>query len=293
MTDATLPIAPRRDRRTSTDRRSFERLVESVCRPGNWASNVAYSLGLQGRLRTTITNIEAACRPASRPPLRVAFASDFHAGGLTDQRLLVEACERLAEMQPDIVLLGGDYVSVRGADIRRLAPLIADIPAPHGKFGVLGNHDLHANFGIIVAELERAGVRMLSNEHVELSGTYAGVSICGFDDPTYGAPRADFAMDGAAETRIVLVHSPDGIASIGDRPFDLALCGHTHGGQIRLPWGPPFVVPGHPLNRRYCAGRYDVSCDHARLMLVSHGIGCSGLPVRTFAPPEVHLCLIT
>jgi predicted MPP superfamily phosphohydrolase len=296
MTDVPFPVSPPSDRRTSRDRRSFEFLLETCFRPGNWAASLSYALGLQGRLRTTTTTVESAHRPATpRPPLRIAFAADFHAGALTDQRLIIEACETLAALKPDVLLLGGDYVSVRGADVRRLAPLLADIPAPYGKFGVLGNHDLHANFGIIVSELERAGVRILANEHVELSGPFSGISVCGLDDPTHGAPRGDLALDDACATRVVLVHSPDGIQAIADRPFDLALCGHTHGGQIRLPWGHAVVVPGGPLNRQYVAGHYEFGETHlgSHTMLVSHGVGCSGLPVRAFTPPEVHLCLIT
>lgn len=291
MTDATLPVSPACDRRRTTDRWSFESVVESFIRPGNWAAGLAYSLGLQGRLRSSV--LEVAC-PSARPgaPLRIAFASDFHAGGFTDPRILAEACEMLAAMNPDVLLLGGDYVSVRGADIRRLAPLIAEIPAPYGKFGVLGNHDLRANYGVIVAALERAGVHVMTNEHVQLGGPFADVSICGLDDATYGAPRGDLAMDGATGTRrVVLMHSPQGLDAVGDRRFDLALCGHTHGGQVRLPWGPAPYVPGAAINRRYCVGEFEMGCDGR--LLVSHGVGCSGVPVRTFAPPEVHLCLIT
>jgi hypothetical protein len=97
-------------------------------------------------------------------------------------------------------------------------------------------------------------------------------------------------MDGAEGTRVVLMHSPDGVRAIGDRAFHLALCGHTHGGQVRLPWGPPLIVPRGRLSRRYASGRFELG---ARTLLVSHGVGCSGVPVRTFAPPEVHLCLIS
>ena len=293
MTDATFPVSPATDRRTATDRRSWEFLLESVFRPGNWAAELAYSVGLQGRLRTSTTTIDARRARAGRAPLRIAFASDFHAGGLTDNRMLEKACHAIASMDADVILFGGDYVSVRGADVRRLAPMFAELEPRFGKFGVLGNHDLRANHGIIVDELERAGVQVMANECASLGGVFADVTICGLDDPTHGDPRPDLAMDRAHGTRIVLVHSPDAIEAIGARPFDLALCGHTHGGQIRLPWGRPFVVPGGPLNRLYHGGEYDVGNEHPRHMIVSHGVGCSALPVRIFAPPEVHLCLIT
>src|SRR6185295_4472707 len=100
------------------DRRSFEFWLESALRPRSWAASLSYALGLQGRLRTSTTVVEAGHRPTTdRPPLRIAFASDFHAGALTDHRLIAEACETLAELRPDLLLLGGDYVSVRAVDV--------------------------------------------------------------------------------------------------------------------------------------------------------------------------------
>jgi predicted MPP superfamily phosphohydrolase len=295
MTDATLATTDAAKRRHSKDRRSIELMFESLLRPGNWAARVSHAIGLQGRIRTSEITLSPARakdhRP--RPALRVGFASDFHAGAMTDDRVLAEACAALTAMRPDVLLLGGDFVSVRGADVKRIAPRLAAIPAPLGKFGVLGNHDIHADHALIETCLERAGIRIITNRHVRLPAPYDDVAICGLDDAMAGTPRPDLALDGVSGTRIVLMHSPDGLASIGDREFDLALCGHTHGGQISLPWGTPIIVPGGRLSRRYCRGRYQVGCDEQNALVVSHGVGCSALPIRLFAAPEVHLCLIT
>jgi uncharacterized protein len=295
MTDATLATTTDTKRRRSRDRRSIEFLFESLLRPGNWAARAAHALGLQGRIRTSEITLgaERAVAHRPRPVLRLGFASDFHAGGMTDDRVLAAACDALAALQPDVLLLGGDFVSVRGADVDRIAPRLAAIPAPLGKFAVLGNHDLHADHARIEAALERAGVQILTNRNVRLPSPFGDVVICGLDDPTAGNPRADLAMDGVTGTRIVLMHSPDALLAIGDREFDLGLCGHTHGGQIALPWGTPVIVPGGRLSRRYCRGRYQVGCNEANALLVSRGVGCSALPMRLFAAPEVHLCLIT
>lgn len=287
MTTAPLAEPRVRERRMAAGRRSIELLLDSSFRPGNWAAKVAYTLGLQGRLRVSTTTIRAHT-PLPRP-LRIAFASDFHAGPTTHQTILARACTALDHLEPDVLLLGGDFVSVRGEDIARLAPRLADIDAPFGKFAVLGNHDLKANSPQVIGGLERAGVRVLVNEHVTLPEPFAGVTIAGLDDPTRGHPRADLALDGATGTRVVLMHSPDGILSIGDRPFDVALCGHTHGGQISLPNGRAIVVPSGSLSRRYCRGQFPVG---GGTLVVSRGVGCSAVPVRAFAPPEVHLCLI-
>lgn len=292
MTAGVAPHPNVSDRRIERGRRSAELLLDTLFRPGDWAARLAYHLGLQGRLVTTTTVVHPRGREPRARPLRIAFASDFHAGATTYPRLLDEACEALDRLEPDLLLLGGDFVSVRASYIDRLAPRLAAIRAPFGKLGVLGNHDLRANSAHVVASLEDAGVRVLMNDRVTLDAPFADVTVCGLEDPTRGQPRADRALDGVEGTRIVLMHSPDGLEAIGDRPFDLALCGHTHGGQVALPWGTPVLVPGGHLNRIYCNGRFSVGCDKASVLLVSRGVGCSTIPVRAFAAPEVHLCLI-
>jgi len=297
MTPAPIAPAKRRDRRIEKSRESLELMLDAVFRPGGWAAAVAYRLGLQGRVRTSVETVHLSARndgkPTERPPLRVAFASDFHAGATTHPRLLSEACDALAALSPDVLLLGGDFVTVRAASIETLARELGRIPAPLGKFAVLGNHDLRANSAFVVSHLEKAGVRMLTNRHVTLPPPFDDIVICGLDDPTRGSPRAELALDPVDATRIVVMHSPEGLETIGDRQFRLAVCGHTHGGQIVTPWGMPLFVPAGRLNRRYPGGRYELAGPGApRTLIVTRGVGCSTLPVRLFSAPEIHLCLI-
>src|SRR5262245_30806679 len=123
MTDATLSITAERARRLARDRGTLEAVVEALIRPGNWGARVAYAFGLQGRLRTSTLSLDFSTAPdaaRSPRPLRIAFASDFHAGGLTDDRMLEQACTALAALHPDLLLLGGDFVAVRADDIRRI-----------------------------------------------------------------------------------------------------------------------------------------------------------------------------
>jgi predicted MPP superfamily phosphohydrolase len=286
---ATIRSAPR-ERRIERGRRSLELLLDTAFRPANWAARLSYALGLQGRIRATESTIRSTV--ARVRPLRVAFASDFHAGATTDWRQIETACRLLTSLTPDVLLLGGDFVSVRASYIERLAPHLAAIPAPLGKYAVLGNHDLRANSGEVVRALERVGIHMLTNSRATLPPPFADVSIYGLDDPTRGDPRPDLAFDDAGGTRIVLMHSPEGLTHIGERPFDLALCGHTHGGQVAMPNGTPLIVPSGTLNRRFHAGRFDLAEGGRGTLLVSRGVGCSTIPVRLFATPEVHLCLI-
>jgi hypothetical protein len=292
MSDGSDATREPRERRASRSRRTIELLLDTIIRPGHWAAKLAYPLGLQGRVRSSITEIRLASRPAGAARLRLAFASDFHAGGTTDSRLIAAACDLLTAFEPDVLLLGGDFVSVRASYIDRLAPALGAIPAPFGKFAVLGNHDLRADYRRILGHLEDAGVEMLSNRHVTLAPPFNDITLCGLDDPTHGWPDAAAALDGALGTRIVLMHSPEGLRALGGRRFDLALCGHTHGGQIAAPWGQAILLPSGHLNRQYSRGWFELDGGVSRTLLVSRGVGCSTVPVRLFAAPEVHLCLI-
>jgi predicted MPP superfamily phosphohydrolase len=289
MTGGSLAVRPlTRERRSSRSRRSLELILDGLFRPSHWAAALSYQTGLQGALQRVETIIETAHRPISAPPLRIAFGSDFHAGPTTDPRQLHEACDALAAFAPDVLLLGGDFVSVRAGYIDQLAPRLAEIDAPLGKFAVLGNHDLRANYPLVVAALEEAGVAMMVNRHTQLPPPFDDVAICGLDDAIFGRPDPR-TLDHAIGTRVVLMHSPECLRAVGDRDFEIALCGHTHGGQIAWPSGRPVLGPGGQLNRTYPSGLFTLG---KRRLLVSRGIGCSTLPVRLFANPEVHLVVV-
>ena len=282
-----------RERRISAGRRSVELLLDTAFRPGRWAARASRALGLQGRI-TVRTDRVSLPHPAPRRPIRVAFASDFHAGATTDPRVLRDACRALSDMNPDLLLLGGDFVSVRAAYITELAPLLTTVHAAHGCFAVFGNHDLRANAEHIASELSSRGISLIVNRRVSLTIQGTEIALCGLDDSIAGQPRGD-VLDGGSGIRLVLMHSPDGLLSIGERPFDVALCGHTHGGQIAAPGGFPLLLPHGRLNRRFPSGRFELPTGAGgkrRLLIVSRGVGCSTLPIRLFAPPEVHLVII-
>jgi uncharacterized protein len=222
--------------------------------------------------------------PAHAPSLRIAFVSDLHAGPTTHPTLLDEAFDKLGEAAADIILFGGDYVFLSSRHIAEIEARLARLCPRHGMFGVLGNHDLWADDREIVAALERGGVRVLVNERIVLPAPYAHVTLFGKDDPWTGirSTAAPFVDDD--QVRIVLVHAPEGLLDLGDHPFELAICGHTHGGHVALPGGIPIVAPG-PLSRRYAHGRHQLTGD--RSLIVSRGIGGSEVALRLNADPDI------
>lgn len=257
-----------------------------------WTSSAAYVLGLQGGISLRRHKFILTESEVELPSLRLGFASDFHAGPMTSHRLLAKALGLLEKQKPDVVLLGGDYVTHHAHNIKPLCRLLEHLHPPLGIYAVLGNHDRLVNDLHIVAQLEEAGVRVLINSNASLPPPYGEISICGIDDPDFGNPYLEQTLDGASQTRILLMHSPNGVHLFNDEQIDLVLCGHTHGGQIALPSG---FAPYLPLGmgcRTYAHGCFDLPRQKGYL-LVSRGVGCSFLPVRLFARAEVHLCEIS
>ncbi|MEB3242779.1 MAG: metallophosphoesterase [Cyanobacteriota bacterium] len=217
--------------------------------------------------------------------LRLAFASDLHAGLMTPTGTIAAACEALMEAQPDLILLGGDFVCSDARELQLIAPILGRLSAPGGVFAVMGNHDHSSDVGAITAQLEAQGISVLRNRSVQLPEPFENVLVVGLDDHLGGQPRAAAARWNGDCATLLLIHQPSGLLDAGDRPFDLALAGHTHGGQITLPGGLAPIAAGGALSRRYQAGRYALGAD--RVLCVSVGVGQSVLPFRFGTRSEV------
>jgi predicted MPP superfamily phosphohydrolase len=252
--------------------------------PNDWPARLVVRLGV--RQDVAVERHEVVLPGLGEvPPLAIAFASDFHAGPTTPVPLLQHTVEALTALRADLLLLGGDFTSLRPEHGRELIRELGRVPAPLGRFAVLGNHDHWSGVAAVAGALTAADIELLTNRHVALPAPYAHLSICGLDDHTSGEPDAARALDRAGPVRLLLMHAPSGLLDLGGRGFDLALCGHTHGGQIALPGGRPVVVPHGELSRRYLGGRYNL--DDGRVLIVSRGVGCSTLPFRWNSPSSI------
>lgn len=255
-----------------------------------WPAGLVRAVGLQREVRVVRHRLVSEKWPRGCPPLRLAFASDLHAGPTTHPSLLDAAASALVAAAADVLLLGGDYVFLSSERIAEVADRVARVPAPLGRFGVMGNHDLWADDRAITRALTGAGVRVMVNEHAALPEPFDHVSICGLDDPWTGIRDQEAALRDARPFRIVLVHAPEALLDLEHARFDLAVCGHTHGGHIALPGGIPIVAPG-PLSRRYAHGRFDLGA--GKTMIVSRGVGATEVPLRWNAEPDVLVIEIT
>ncbi len=251
--------------------------------------------------RPVVTRVETTLRdlPAAFDGLTVAFLSDTHHGPFVPLSYLADVVEMTNDLRPDVVLLGGDYVQRRraaflhlGIDHRRyVAPgigVLSGLRAPMGRFAVLGNHDYRTDPSATRRALAAAGFTELTNTGVWLERPGgARLRIAGVDDCRAGRPRLRQALGDlrAGQACVVLTHNPDYVERIRDARVDLVLSGHTHGGQIVLPFVGAPVVPSR-YGQKYRAGL--VQGPTARVF-VTAGVGTIGPPVRFRCPPEVAL----
>lgn len=276
-------------RNYSRTRQVWEK-VYGLLTTGGWPAHLAWRLA-PIRDITVEPHVVSPAAPVLTRDLRIVFASDFHAGAATAPAIIEMALERIEALTPDVLLLGGDFVSLDPRDGARLFQRLRHIDAPLGRYAVLGNHDHWCGAGAVVEGLHAAGIDVLTNRCVRLPAPFGSVTLCGLDDYTSGDHDPAAAFAGAGDVRVVLMHQPSSLEQIGGRHFDVAFCGHTHGGQIALSRGRPLIVPTGPLSRRYNAGRYDL--DGGRTLIVSRGVGCGTLPIRMNSPSSILLCTLS
>jgi uncharacterized protein len=257
---------------------------------GGWITRLSYRSGLHGTLRITCHDIRMPAEKRLPGPLVLAFASDFHAGPTTHPGVFSTLLDELIDRKPDVLLLGGDYVTGDAASVTVLSEILSRCRPPLGKYGVLGNHDLWTDDERIRRDLGAAGVTMLVNSNCSLAPPFEDVSVCGIDDPWTGRVDVPRAFAGARPIRIFLTHSPDGLLFLRNEQFDVGFAGHTHGGQVAFPNGTPVMSACGPLSRTYGHGRFELANQGS--LIVGRGIGCSNLPIRLNADPELIICTL-
>lgn len=236
--------------------------------------------------------------PANLKNIKIAFASDFHRCAWFGQRRVEDVCTTLNNLSADIIILGGDYAT----DSDSAVEFFRNVPNLHARLGVFaipGNHDRtqpESNFKRLTDEMKGAGITPLINavSRVKVGQNY--IYIAGVDDYYNGYPDVKGVAAQVAEEDFVIFagHTPDLLPDAqkaqdrnGDGHwFDLALFGHTHGGQINLFGYTPFKNTSEDLSARYISGWLE---ENRAGILISNGVGTSVLPVRLFAQPQVHL----
>ncbi len=253
-----------------------------------------YAFQLDHFLTVSEADIPLAGLPPALDGLTVMLITDIHTGPFLSEQALLRTFRRLMRLEPDVILLGGDLTTSHVADFTSCGKAFAALDAPMGVYAVLGNHDHYTEDPPRLGQaIEASGIRLLQNQAVALERNNQSVLLAGIDDLNAGTPDLDAALAEAtalrsAESRagspvLLLSHNPDIFFEAADKGVSLVLSGHTHGGQIRLPGLPVLVrMSRYHLDQ----GRYSTSDAE---LIVSRGLGASGLPLRIGCSPEVGL----
>jgi uncharacterized protein len=233
---------------------------------------------------------EVPVRISGLPPefagYRIALVTDLHRGPVVPAAWLERVAERAAELAPDLVVFGGDFVSHARSDLDGLERTLAGFRAPDGVVAVLGNHDHWVGADAVAAAVEGAGVSLLLNRHRLLRRGAGALAVAGVDDFAHGAVRLDEALGGVPPDvpRVLVSHNPDLIEYLpAGLRVDVMLSGHTHNGQAHLPLVGPLTAPSQ-FGGRYLHGLKKVG---EAWLYVSAGVGTASLPMRWGNPPEL------
>lgn len=215
---------------------------------------------------------------------RVAFLTDTHVANFVRRSFYRECVRQAMRFEPDLVLLGGDFVTWHRHIPLMAEVLLTDLKAPDGIKAILGNHDYWAGANDVKAAMEPGGVEFIVNRNVRIRRGNAEIAVAGIDEVYRGEPDVEAAFAGIPETmpRLAVTHHPDMVPELAGRRIDLLVCGHTHGGQIRFPFFGAVVVPSR-YEARFAEGFHRVG---RVLLYVSRGIGAIP-PLRILCRPEV------
>jgi predicted MPP superfamily phosphohydrolase len=223
--------------------------------------------------------------PAALRGKTVAFVTDIHRGPFVSESDVANVVRTTMALAPDLIVLGGDYSHRETQFIAPCFDLLADLDAPLGVYGVLGNHDYKHGLAETKAGMRAAKVAELTNRGVALTFGGETLHLCGVDDLWHGRPDVDAALAGVRpqDGCLLVSHNPDVAQEMPDRRVGLMLSGHTHGGQVVVPgYGAPLVPSRY--GRKYAHGL----CQAPETQIyVSAGTGMSVLPVRLGCRPEI------
>jgi predicted MPP superfamily phosphohydrolase len=234
--------------------------------------------------------------PAEARPLRIAMLADIQPAGphVTAERV-AEIVAQINALEPDLIVLLGDYVSLMRASTSHVPPkataaVLARLQAPLGVHAVLGDHDWWLDGRYVRRLLEDAGIEVYENDARPIeAGDGRRLWIAGLADLSARTVDLPGTLAQVADEApvILLSHSPDVFPEVPER-VALTLAGHTRGGQVNLPFLGRLIVPSR-FGQRYAYGHI---VEGGRQMFVSSGIGNAILPARFGVPPEIVLLRI-
>ena len=246
-------------------------------------------------------DLRIADLPDTLKNLRIVYLSDIHQGPWFSQKRVDQLIAQVNELSADIVIFGGDYAQDAQSAISFFQTL-PEVSSRLGTYAIAGDKDRSDEDGslaLLLAAMKNKGITGVVNsvEPIKLGKSY--VYVAGADDYAKGYPKMDKVASQVREEDFVIFagHSPNLLPAVHDARdqdgnshwYDLALFGHTHGGQINLFGYTPLRRLRTEMGRHYQSG---LLAENRAYILVSNGVGTEYVPLRLFAAPQVHLIVL-
>lgn len=236
------------------------------------------------RIITVHETLEVLGWPEALAGLRIGFLTDLHRSATVTHDLIAAAVAAVMAHVPDLVIIGGDYVTNRDRRyVEPAAAALAGLAAPHGVFAVLGNHDDERD---VSTALSHAGYTVLKDARTRIAVRGEELDVAGLRYWTNRMPDVARVVRGASPSLILVAHTPKRLSEAAALSVPVLLSGHTHGGQIVLPGLGPIAAREFPV----IAG---TARRENTTVFVSRGVGTVYLPVRVNCPPEVAILRMT
>jgi predicted MPP superfamily phosphohydrolase len=217
---------------------------------------------------------------------RLVQFSDLHIGTWLNKSRLNNVIEQVNQQNPDLIAITGDFVTF---EPERFAGDLVDafkqLKSKHGVVAILGNHDHWTDASVVRQVFCESGINDLSNRVLTLHRGADQLHIAGVDDVLENLADLDRVLEQipAEGEAILLAHEPDfADISASSGRFSLQISGHTHGGQVVLPWVGPPILP--PRGRKYPSGRYQIN---GMVQYTNRGVGTTSIQLRLNCPPEI------
>ena len=221
-------------------------------------------------------------------PLKIVFFGDTHLCEFNDNDQLDRIVAKINAENPDLVIFTGDLIGSSGdftADPEAIAQSLGQIQATYAKVAVIGNHEYALLDQYNYEDLmEAGGFTVLVDDWLDI--TELNVRLLGLDDVYRGNPDttlADEALDGSYN--ILITHEPDIVDKMASDQVQLVLAGHTHGGQISLPYLTEKILPAN--GKKYVKGLFSIGSEGQTKLFVTKGTGMTKLPFRFMNVPEI------
>lgn len=261
---------------------------------GTTAGGYYYSHEIEPKmLDITRHTIPSSLLPKEFNGFKIVQFSDTHLGFQYTLEQFQALMVNINRLEPDIIVFTGDLMDNPNEfkETDEIIQALIKLQAPFGKFAVYGNHD-HGGYGSDIYRniIEDAGFTLLVNESKSvtlLNGST--IQIAGVDDSMLGHPDIESALNGLSEHSytILLSHAPDLASKASNYNIQLQLSGHSHGGQIQIPFYGPVVTPPH--GEKYPEGFYYLGVNQGLTLYVNRGLGTTRLPFRFLSKPELTL----